>query len=410
MTRDLSAANAAGTAEIAILGGGPVGCVLALALTAAGRRCVLVERRAPDFPPGGALAARALAVSHATRLILERLGAWPGSSATAIETIQVSQAGMFGHTRLAAQDAGVPALGYVVAYSTLLGALRARVSASGIDLRQGASASVGNAGNGVVEIRTAYDVVGARGPDIGEATNRADTDSNSSESFFVRCAIHAEGGGGEAAEKTYPQEALAAVLRVSPPAEQTAFERFTSEGPVALLPMAGDYALVWSMLPERARRLQSAPKQEFLAQLQSVMGTRAGQLLAVGERQRFPVAHRQRAPIAEREVFVGNSAQSLHPVAGQGLNLGVRDAWELAELLGDAADPGDAAVLRRYAAGRRFDADATIFATDFLASRFTGSNALVRGLAGIALAAMDLLPGPRRFFARRMIYGWRALP
>jgi 2-octaprenyl-6-methoxyphenol hydroxylase len=116
------------------------------------------------------------------------------------------------------------------------------------------------------------------------------------------------------------------------------------------------------------------------------------------------------ARVGEREVFIGNAAQTLHPVAGQGLNLGLRDAWELAETLRDAADPGDAATLARYAARRRLDAAATIRVTDFLASAFVGSNRVLHAARGAALMALDVFPPARRFFARRMIYGPSALP
>ncbi len=405
MTRDPSAARAVDGVEVAILGGGPVGCVLALALHALGRRCVLLERRTLGSAPHAALAARPLALSHATRLILERLGAWPDSRATTIETIHVSQAGVFGRTRLAAREAGVPALGYVIAYSDLLAALHAKLAASGMDLRRGVRGRAGRARDGAIEIQVADGAEATRAPGLAASTDSA------RDAFSVRCAVHAEGSDEEAPAKTYRQEAISAMLDVAPMAARTAFERFTPEGPLALLPMAGRYALVWSARPERARQLQEAPEPAFLNELRSVIGSRAGRLLGVGERLRFPLAQRRRAmPIGERAVYIGNSAQTLHPVAGQGLNLGVRDAWELAALLGEAHDPGEADLLRRYAARRRFDAHATSLTTDLLATRFAGSNAPLRGVAGLALAALDMMPGARRFFARRMIYGMRALP
>ena len=109
-------------------------------------------------------------------------------------------------------------------------------------------------------------------------------------------------------------------------------------------------------------------------------------------------------------MYIGNAAQTLHPVAGQGLNLGLRDAWDLAQILREGRDPGDAATLARYAASRRLDAQATIRATDLLAGAFLGSGRLGRAARGAALTALDIFPAPRRFFARRMIYGPSALP
>jgi 2-octaprenyl-6-methoxyphenol hydroxylase len=109
-------------------------------------------------------------------------------------------------------------------------------------------------------------------------------------------------------------------------------------------------------------------------------------------------------------VYIGNAAQTLHPVAGQGLNLGLRDAWDLSRAFIESDDPGDARTLERYAASRRMDARAAIAVTDWLAGAFVGTNVLARAARGVALTALDLFPAPRRFFARRMIYGPSALP
>jgi 2-octaprenyl-6-methoxyphenol hydroxylase len=295
-------------------------------------------------------------------LILERVGAWSGLPATPIERIVVSQAGSFGRTRLDAADAGVPALGYVTEYAALVERLRSEVTIT---------------------------------PDVPAA----------------RCVVHAEGAPQDVAGKRYAQDAIVAVLHAEPPAALTAFERFTSEGPLALLPHAGRYALIWSLRPERARRLATAAEAEFLAELNAAAGPAIGRAVRVENRAVQPLTLKVRAArVAGNEVYIGNAAQTLHPVAGQGLNLGLRDAWELARALGGAADPGSAATLARFAAQRRLDAGATIRVTDFLAAGFAGDNAILRTARGAALTALDLLPGPRRFFARRMIFGAAALP
>ena len=133
--------------------------------------------------------------------------------------------------------------------------------------------------------------------------------------------------------------------------------------------------------------------------------------MSVADRVVQPLALRQRTSrIAERQVFVGNAAQTLHPVAGQGFNLGLRDAWELACAWRDVADPGSEAVLRRFAAQRRLDVAAAVEVTEFLARAFTGSAPMLAALRGAALCALDVLPGARGFFARRMIFGASALP
>jgi 2-octaprenyl-6-methoxyphenol hydroxylase len=344
--------------DVLIRGAGPVGCALAAALRDSPLKLAVVERGA------GAASFRPIALSYASRLILERLGAWQGLAVTPIETIHVSQRGAFGRAQLDAADAGVPALGYVTEYASLARALRERVA-------------------------------GLVSPDETPA----------------RCVVHAEGAAPEASEKRYAQDAVVGIVSVASDARGAAFERFTADGPLALLPFGGRYALVWSARPERAAALAAAPEAEFLAELAAAAGSAPGRLIACEARSVQPLSLRvSPARTGPREVFIGNAAQTLHPVAGQGLNLGLRDAWELAETLRHAADPGDAATLARYAARRRLDAAATIRVTDFLASAFVGSNRALHAARGAALMALDVFPPARRFFARRMIFGPSALP
>jgi 2-octaprenyl-6-methoxyphenol hydroxylase len=227
----------------------------------------------------------------------------------------------------------------------------------------------------------------------------------------ARCVVHAEGASPEAAEKRYGQDALVALVRTRPASSGTAFERFTPEGPLALLPFAGRYAVIWSCRPERAGSLLEASEESFVMQLAAAAGGRPGQPFEVEARAVQPLVRRVRtARVEARSVYIGNAAQSLHPVAGQGLNLGLRDAWELSRAFLDAEDPGDARLLARYAASRRLDAQATIRVTDALAGAFLGSGRVLRAARGAALTALDLFPGPRRFFARRMMFGPSALP
>ena len=348
----------AARADILVRGGGPVGCAAALALSDAGFHVAL--REGPATPR----AFRPIALSHASRLILERLGAWEGVEASPISAIEVSQAGGFGRTHFDAADAGVPALGYVADYAALSRALRSRAE-----------------------------------PLLAE-----------DEAPAARCTVHAE-GISDAREKRYAQEAIVALVHTEPPAGETAFERFTPEGPLALLPFAKRFALIWTLAPQRAQRLAAASDEEFVAALGAAAGSRAGRAMKVELRQAQPLALRvRRSRVSARAVYVGNAAQTLHPVAGQGLNLGLRDAWELAQALRGAADPGDAALLARYAASRRLDAGAAVHVTDLLARGFLGSSRFARVARGAALTALDLFPAPRRFFARRMIFGSSALP
>lgn len=340
--------------EILVRGAGPVGCVAALALQAAGKKVALfgLQDNPRSFRP--------LVLSYASRLILERLGVWNALETTPIDTIRVSQARGFGRTVFDAADAGVPALGYVLEYSALLEALRSSVSML-----------------------------------------------ITKQELAARCVVHAEGAAPHAEEKRYSQDAVVASVRFAPPARTTAFERFTTEGPLALLPFAGQYAVVWSMRPERARELAAAPDEAFLKELSGAAGSRPGRPVEVQARAVQPLVLRMHSNrVGERAVYIGNAAQTLHPVAGQGLNLGLRDAWDLAQIMRGAQDPGDAATLARFAARRRLDATAAIRATDLLATIFLKKNPLT----SLALTALDVFPAPRRFFARRMIYGPTAFP
>jgi 2-octaprenyl-6-methoxyphenol hydroxylase len=346
--------------DVLIRGRGPVGCALALALRDSGLRIAFVESHAPS-----AAAFRPIALSHASRVILERLDAWKDVAATPIESVLVSQQGGFGRTRLDARDAGVPALGHVVDYGALGRLLREKTE------------------------------------DFGGAAGETP----------ARCVVHAEGISAQAEEKRYAQDAVVGLVRFSAGSGTTAHERFTPEGPLALLPMAGRHALVWSMRPERAAELAGAADGDFLAALSAAAGRHVGAPVSVESRAVQPLSLRVRPTrVGPRAVYIGNAAQTLHPVAGQGLNLGLRDAWELARILREAPDPGDPAALARYAATRALDAQATIRITDLLAGGFTGSGRLLRAARGLALTTLDILPGPRRFFARRMIYGPSALP
>jgi 2-octaprenyl-6-methoxyphenol hydroxylase len=301
--------------DVLVRGAGPVGCVAALALHVSGKSVKLFSEKAPAAP------FRPIVLSYASRLILERLDLWHGLAPTAIETIHVSQAGGFGRTVFDARDTGVPALGYVLEYSALLQRLQTAAR----------------------ELATM-------------------------EETPARCVVHAGGAAADVEEKRYSQDALVASVRFAGAANSTAFERFTGEGPLALLPLAGGYAVVWSLRPERAKKLLSASEKEFLAALAGAAGTRPGRPTAVHTRSVQPLVLRVRkTSVAEKAVYIGNAAQTLHPVAGQGLNLGLRDAWDLAQIMREAQDPGDAALLRRFAARRRLDAGSAVRVTDLLA-------------------------------------------
>jgi 2-octaprenyl-6-methoxyphenol hydroxylase len=347
--------------DVAIVGAGPVGCALALALKGSGLRVALVGRaREPS-----ARAVRPIALSHASRLVLERVGAWEGLATTPIETIHVSQSGAFGRTRISRDDLGLPALGYVAGYDEI-----------------------------------SMHLAGCAAGELGAV---ADTPP------AARLVVHAEGSPGSGAiEKDYGHAAIVTVVESDTPVPNTAWERFTSEGPLALLPLGRAYGVVWSRKTSAAAQTMDANDAQFIDALQAAFGTRAGRFRSVGPRASVPLALRYSAIRAHPgELRIGNAAQTLHPVAGQGLNLGLRDAWDLARLLRDVPPDtlGSANLAERYARARNVDARATIRATDLLATLYVRRDPFAAALRGAALTALDVFPPARRAFARRMIYG-----
>ena len=358
--------------QVAIVGGGPAGMALALALAQQGIRSEVFEARRRDLVRNDA---RILALSDGSRQILDWMGVWSTLEATAIETIHVSHRGGFGRTRLKAADHGVPALGWVLPAGRLIAALDAAIRARGIAYRE--------------ETRIAGD----------------DT------AHFALTAF-AEGAVDAAAGETrdYGQHAVLCEVGISAPHGNVAYERFTDEGPLALLPLGRGYAVVLTCADHRVDEVKALADDAFLDVLQRRFGDRH-RFVSATPRIAYALGLRyRRQPAGERRVWLGNAAQTLHPVAGQGFNLALRDIWELTRCLAPADDPGAADVLAAYAAGRRADRRGAIAFTDLLIDGFGSDFPPLRHARGIGLLALDLMPSLRAFVAKRMIYGARAWP
>jgi 2-octaprenyl-6-methoxyphenol hydroxylase len=382
------------SADVVVAGGGPVGATLALVLRGSGRSVVLVE---PQTKPSGPL--RPVALAHGSRLVLERIGAFDRIRTTPIEAIHVSQAGGFGRTLIRRDDHGLPALGYVTDASQVAATLLEAAMPEQLAGRVATWRAEGE------RITVTVDCSGAP------------------HQIAAQLLVVADGGqfpGDDLAMRDYGQTAIVAVVRTEIVRRGTAWERFTVDGPLALLPfgMADDthylYALVWTVRTAEASRLAALPDDRFCATLGERFGGRLGRFVDVGPRASYPLRlwFRRSASAGPRTVAVGNAAQTLHPVAGQGLNLGLRDAAELADLLGrtDPAQIGDAAFVAAFGAARRIDRYATIGVTDFLVRVFSNDDAPLRFARGLGLAALDLFPPARRLLARRMMLGARGLP
>ncbi len=402
--------------DVAIAGGGMVGASLALALADTGLSVVLIEAVAPQSTAQPSFDERTTALGNGARRIYETLGVWPAIAAQAapIRHIHVSDAGRFGFARLDAAAHGLSAFGFTVSNRHLGGALwsalrerrlvqiwtPARVEhvqlsaeAATLDVESGATA-------------------GATAGGAPEAAGRP-------RRLHARLVVAADGAHSlvkqaahiESSTHDYGQVALVANLRTDRPADGIAYERFTAEGPVALLPrFDGSYAVIWTLAPMAAEALLAATEQQFRERLQRCFGWRAGGILQVGTRGKYPLSLVQaRSSIGPRTAVIGNAAQALHPVAAQGFNLGLRDAAVLAELIAASEDPGAPAPLEEYARRRRADRRGMIGFTDGLIRLFSSEQPLVSAARDLGLLLFDLT-APAKQALSRLSWGFGRLP
>lgn len=381
--------------DILIVGGGPVGATLALLLRESGFAVTVLESRLPGAKNSDP---RALALSEGSRQLLHRLGVWSALQAmsTPIETIHVSQRGSLGRTVLHAADIGQPALGYVLPYAGLSQALDEALQHADVKVWHGCRAEAVESAPDAAMVRFSRD--------------------DRTQELSTRLLVLADGGrspvsipGLQRTVHDYGQSALVGLVTSDQAHGCVAYERFTPQGPVALLPDGEDtFALVWTMTPNEAETLGVLPEVDFLLRLQAHFGERAGCFVAVCDRATFPLKLSYVRPVtAPHLVVIGNAAQTLHPVAGQGFNLGLRDAWELGLMIHSctAADLGGAAMLETYRRRRRYDTMGGMRFTDFLVRAFSNDIPGLGFLRGTGLGLLELLPPARRFVARRMSFG-----
>lgn len=437
--------------DVTIVGAGPVGLALAgwLARRSATRslKIALVDAREPEDSIADP---RAIAVSHGSRMILEPLR-WP-ADATAIQRIHVSQRGHFGRTLIDHGEHGLPALGYVLRYGSIVHGLAEAVHATGVHWfrstsagaptqeREGVTLPIETAGV-ARQLRTRI-LVNAEGGLFGDqkvgrsvakgasvnvdepAGHHQDTETpdNRAANSEAKNADHQTGQDGvaaakrggrtavEAGSRDYGQTALVGTVTVSAPQPHVAWERFTSQGPIALLPMGGlrgaDYALVWCCAPEEAARRAQLSDEAFLRELGAAFGDRMGRFTHIKGRASFPLGLNAVETLVDGHIVaIGNAAQTLHPVAGQGLNLGLRDAHSLADAL--SAEGPTPLALAAFAQRRALDRRLTIGATDTLARLFTVDFAPLAIVRGLALTALEFLPPVKTALARQMMFGQR---
>jgi len=378
--------------DIAIIGGGPVGAALAIALRASKLEICVLEARPAN---SASQDARALALSYGSRLLLARLGIWDSlQDVSAIRTIHISQKQSFGRAVLQAEELNVPELGYVLPYPVLQDALTDALRSSDVESVYGANVTQlqGNTDSSVISYQQ----------DGNEHT------------LHARLAVVADGGKLLSQQfppdmHDYGQSALITHITCSAPLANTAFERFTPQGPLALLPFKVGYELVWTAPHQVVQDMLTWDDAKFLQALHQHFGDRVGEFLTVSKRSCFPLGLR-RAPKQTpmpRTVLLGNAAQTMHPVAGQGFNMGLRDAWELAQEILDAKpeELGSEKMLAAYRSDRRTDREMGIRFTDSLVRLFSNDLPLVSAGRAVALTALDCLPFVKKFVAKRMMFG-----
>jgi 2-octaprenyl-6-methoxyphenol hydroxylase len=376
--------------DVAIVGGGMVGASLALALAGTRLKVRLIEAVAAGSDGQPSFDERSTALGNGARQILSTLGVWDqiAPAAAPIREIHVSDAGHFGFARLNAAEHELDAFGYTV-NNRQLGAILWRALARYPQVQLQSPARV-----------TALDV----GPEWAEL--RIDDGS----ALQARLVVAADGAhslvkqtaGIDSSERDYGQVALVANIRTDRSARAIAYERFTATGPLALLPLAdGSYTVVWTLAPERAAAMRECDDAEYCRLLQHSFGWRAGRILAVGKRASYPLALvRAEELCASRVALVGNAAQTLHPVAAQGFNLGLRDAATLAELIADANDPGAEPLLSQFAQRRSADRRGMIGFTDQLVKLFDSQRGAAIAARNLGLLLFDLNAPAKRALSR----------
>ncbi len=383
--------------DVLIVGGGLVGASLACALGQAGVRTTVVEAYplGADQQPG--YDERSIALAQGSQRVFSGLGLWSALEADAcpIHSIHVSDRGHFGFMRLCHQQEGVPALGYVAAARVLGKVLQECLQ----------------------QLETVELLSPARLTDfhVNPEGVQADIECDGqSQRYTARLLVAADGAqsnireqmGVQTERHDYQQTAVIANVSTDKPHNNIAYERFTDSGPLALLPMTGQRsALVWTVHSDQSEVLLGLNDADFLQQLQQRFGFRLGRFTRVGERHAFPLQLLQaKESVRARIALMGNAMHTLHPIAGQGFNLGLRDVAALVDVILDARssgrDIGELDVLRRYADWRQGDQRRVALFTDSMVRLFSQSMPPVIGLRNAGLLALDACPPAKRWFGR----------
>ena len=397
--------------DLIIIGGGLVGASLACALENSSLRIAIIEAypfKSDDSEFQPAFDARSVALSYTSKQVFEGMGLWPTINKLGIaeiKKIHISDRGHAGITRLNAEDENVDALGYVVETRVIGKALFHRL----------------NKQKNVTLIAPAK----LKNFDLNEEFASADIEITGSNNLVERkiltakLLVAADGdnsmvrrlSGVRIKQRNYEQSAIIANIATDKPHNNQAFERFTDSGPLALLPMAATeneknrYSLVWTVNSSEQQEMMSWSDEVFLTKLKKRFGNRAGEFISVSKRHTYPLAlMRAREHVRERLAIIGNAAHTLHPVAGQGFNLGLRDVAALSQVIIDASrdnkDIGSLDNLTIYSDWRKRDHIQTAMATDGLVRLFSNNLLPLAALRNLGLLVVDLVPPLKKVFAR----------
>lgn len=388
--------------DVIISGGGMVGASLAHALNGYGLSIAVIEPVMPKDATQPSYDDRAIALSYGSKCILESIGIWSelANHAEAISRIHVSEQGQFGFARLDAREENVEALGFVVTAKDLGHALFSSLSdCEDVSLFCPATLKSFQINETGIEVL------------IDDAvTNGKETQ----QTLQGKLLIAADGGFSRirqqldiaVKEVDYGQTAIVANVSTQQPHDNVAYERFTSTGPVALLPMTNKRsALVYTVPTEKAADALAMSDEDFLIALQQRFGYRLGRMQKIGERFSYELKLKEVTEhVKPRIALVGNAAHTVHPVAGQGFNLGIRDVAVIAEQIIQASkagmDPGSMSVLEQYAAQRRKDQQSVMKATDTMVRLFSNEWLPVKLARNLGILSVDMLPGVRHTLSR----------
>lgn len=378
--------------DLMIVGGGMVGASLACALKSSDLKMAIIEAFPNNSDQQPSYDDRAIALSYGSQRIFESMGLWPqfAADSTPISNIHISDRGHFGTTRLSAKDENVPALGQVIT---------ARAMGKSFKTALGQQQNL--------EL-----ICPAKVTDLTSQPDHITLTLSDERKISAKLVVAADGANSTikkllnlgSLEHSYKQTAITANITAERAHNNRAFERFTDYGPIALLPMSDNRcSLVWTVKTGDETAILNLSEQDFLTQLQDRFGCRLGKLLKVGKRNSYSLKLIQSdQAIGHRIVLIGNAAHNLHPVAGQGFNLSLRDVAAIADVLVDnSGDCGDARLLHDYQQWRQQDQDNVIKNTNTLVHLFSNDNPILGHFRGVGLTLIDASPIIKHWLARK---------